>query len=341
MVERQPVAAVSDLDPEFEHWPHDRGHLLWVERAPTARLQASIARWSSALLADDGIESVVPVDGRRRSAQVKTRRGGILAGAAVVDSLLREWTPGASWTWHALDGEVVRADTVLLDWEASDAQLLALERPMLNILDRLSGVASETGRWRRDLREVERDATPAPLRRAPLELSSTRKTVWGLLDKWAVSLAGGFTHRLDRTDALMLKENDLAAQHPSLTPVERVRRAVEDLDPEASGAFAEVEVRRLSEGLAAGEAWCKRRRAHPATPRLVLMLDNLGPRASEELVGKLDARGLRRHLVVEGSGGVRRSELLEWWRSGVDVLSASAIHRGTMPLDLTCLVDGA
>ena len=66
----------------------------------------------------------------------------------------------------------------------------------MNLITRLSGIASTTSKWREQLGGVS--------------LAATRKTNWGILDKWAVHIGGGLTHRLDRSDGLMIKENDFS-----------------------------------------------------------------------------------------------------------------------------------
>lgn len=322
-------------------WPHDRAAQLWRNGEPTERLLASATRWCTAILADDGIDAPIADDGDRGRATVLARADGRLAGAAIVDHLLSTWAPGATWTWQVADGDTVATDQTLLEWQGTSSQLLALERPVLNLLGQLSGIATETAGWLGDLAELEATGRKPSLRRRPLAVACTRKTTWGLLDKWAVHLGGGLTHRLSRLDARMLKENDLAAMHPRLSPRDRVHEAVMTLRPDATGAFIEVEVRKLAEAVAAADAWCERRMEDPGLPRLVIMLDNLGPEGARDVIGELLDRNLCNHLVVEGSGGVSRASLTDWWRSGVDVISSSAVNRGTAPLDLSCLIEGA
>ena len=79
--------------------------------------------------------------------------------------------------------------------------MLAIERPVLNVLGQLSGIATHMKQWSAI---------------APRQIACTRKTIWGLLDKWAVHMGGGLTHRLSKQDAMMVKENDLASMHEEM-----------------------------------------------------------------------------------------------------------------------------
>ena len=122
--------------------------------------------------------------------------------------------------------------------------LLGMERSMLNLLGQLSGIATEAKRW-------------SAL--APGQIACTRKTTWGLLDKWAVHLGGGLTHRLHLYDAKMLKENDLASMYEEHDDhSSRIVAFLQEISNENCGAFLEVEVREEKEAIMAAAAWAQR-----------------------------------------------------------------------------------
>ena len=174
---------------ESKRPPHDRGYELWTaEDGPSRMLLSSIDRWVSALLADDGIN--MPFMGGNHSieATILARADGIIVGTAAVDHMLQIWAPSLKVSWMASDGKKVSKEDEIAILSGDRDTLLAMERTILNILGQLSGIATETKRWSA---------------RAPGQIACTRKTVWGLLDKWAVHLGGGLTHRLHREDALM------------------------------------------------------------------------------------------------------------------------------------------
>ena len=306
--------------------PHDRGHELWTaEEGPSRLLLASIDRWVSALLADDGINMPFMGGSSKVTATISARADGIIVGTAAVDHMLQIWAPSLKISWMASDGKKVSQEDEVAVLSGDRETLLAMERSILNILGQLSGIATEAKRWSA---------------RAPGQIACTRKTVWGLLDKWAVHLGGGLTHRLHRDDAMMLKENDLASMHQELdTHASRIVAYLQEVSGDDCGAFLEIEVREDKEAIMAAAAWAQREGA--SLPRLVIMLDNFGPERSREIVAQLVEMNLRAHIWLEASGGVVYDQLDQWHESGMDVLSTSAVNRGVSPLDLSMIVDDA
>ena len=99
----------------------------------------------------------------------------------------------------------------------------------------------------------------------------------GLLDKWAVHLGGGLTHRLTKQDAVMIKENDLAVMYPEIeNNGARISKYLGEVNPDECGAFIEVEVREEKEAIMAAFTWSERRMMN-GYDRLVIMLDNFNP----------------------------------------------------------------
>ena len=306
--------------------PHDRGHELWTAKeGPSRLLLASIDRWVGALLADDGINMPFMGGPQKISATLFARTDGIIVGTAAVDHMLQIWAPSLKISWMASDGKKVSQDDEIATLSGDSETLLAMERSILNLLGQLSGIATEAKRWST---------------RAPGQIACTRKTIWGLLDKWAVHLGGGLTHRLHRDDAKMLKENDLASIHPNIeTHASRIVAYLQEVSVDDCGAFLEIEVREDKEAIMAAAAWAQRE--GDALPKLVIMLDNFGPERSRDIVSQLIEMNLRDHICLEASGGIVFDQLDEWHESGIDVLSTSAVNRGVPPLDISMIVDGA
>ncbi|PXF22306.1 MAG: hypothetical protein CXX71_03855 [Methanobacteriota archaeon] len=320
----------SDEEPTVQHplLPHDRSALLWQEHRPTERLRASIRRWVTALMHDEGITGALPRGEDSVEAKVISRGSGRLAGITAANQLLLDWLPAAEWTWLVADGHDIHEGDTLLEIEADRTQLLSAERILLNIVGRLSGITTNTRKW--------------SSRAHPMRVAATRKVHWGLLDKWAVHLGGGMTHRLTRSDARMLKENDLACL---AIPDERlphtVSRVLKELDLEECGAFVEIEVRTIDEAIAAAEAWSDRMQDIEDAQRLTLMLDNMDEGKARQVMLDLETRKFRSMIVVEASGGIGYDDLQTWKEVRVDVVSTSGLHRGAKPLDLSMLFEGS
>ena len=315
------VEHVEKLNP-----PHDRLRKLVGEDGPTEILLNSARRWISTMMADEGIYEPIQRGQRQTKAEIRSKEKGKLAGLYVADLLLREWMPDARFTWTVGEGSRIEAGECILTIEGGRHQILVCERTILNILGRLSGIATNTSRW---------------VAKSQIPLAATRKTAWGVLDKAAVAVGGGLTHRLNRADALMLKENDLAsaAKEGDVGPA-RIRTVLRDVPKETIGAFVTVEVRTLDEALAAAEAWAERMLEDDEGMRLNIMLDNMGPELSRDAVLDIETRGLRGYVTIEASGNIRLENLDAWQGSRVDVISTSGLHRAAPPLDLSCIFEG-
>jgi len=287
-------------------------------------------RWVQAVVADDGIHTPMTADGNGiRRAKVSARTSGTLSGVHVAERMLRNWAPGLKHSWLRREGEVLEQGEEFLVLEGNKHSILRIERPLLNVVGRLSGISTNTAQW------VEGAGDCA--------VAATRKTEWGLLDKWAVHVGGGLTHRLNRADSLMIKENDIAALRANDEKKNRdvVKRLIENIDIERHGRFIVIEVSSLGEALAAGKAWCSRVIDMDVKPRLTIMLDNFGPEKTREAVLDLESHGYLEWCFVEASGSILYDDLPDWSKTGAHVLSTSALNRGVVPLDISLILDTA
>ena len=287
-------------------------------------LISSIDRWTSALLADDGIDIPFMGGSENVEATIIAKDSGILAGCAAVDHMLQIWAGGLQISWSHGEGRSISSGDEIATIRGNKDAILGMERTILNILGQLSGIATEAKKWSSI---------------APKQIACTRKTIWGLLDKWAVHLGGGLTHRLSKQDAKMIKENDLAVMYPELdSNGARISKYLSDVDPSECGAFLEVEVREEKEAMMAAFTWSERRMID-GHDRLVIMLDNFTPERCKAVADELTEMSLREHVVLEASGGIVLDSLEDWRECGLDVLSTSTINRGTSPLDLSMLMN--
>src|SRR5208283_1737742 len=164
---------------------------------------------------------------------------------------------------------------------------------------------------------------------------ATRKTVWGLLDKRAVHLGGGGTHRLGLGDAILIKNNHLAL----------IARREEDAAPEAlacawhcrtEAAFIEIEVRSEGAALAAAEAFRRLQKESDERYPCLLMLDNLAPKEISTILDSLHREHLWSYALIEASGGISEKNVEAYADTGVDAISIGALTHSARALDL-CL----
>jgi len=175
-------------------------------------------------------------------ASITAKAVGLLCGRPIADRLLERHFPECSARWGPNEGGSVReGDTVVVLYGPA-GDILRLERVLLNLLGRLSGIATNTSKW--------------VAAAHPILVAATRKTEWGVLDKWAVLSGGGLTHRLDRGDALMLKENDLTAMAGGDEgDLGAIQRVVSSIDMDEHAGFTVVEVQSVEQSVAAAAAW--------------------------------------------------------------------------------------
>jgi nicotinate-nucleotide pyrophosphorylase (carboxylating) len=257
---------------------------------------------------------LAPADAVGR-ALVVARQPGTIAGLKAADLVLDEMNIKAGWTAMVEDGQVVSAGTRLAEIAGPVRDLLTAERPLLNLVGRLSGIATLTRRYV--------DAVQGTAAR----VYDTRKTTpgWRRLEKYAVRCGGGRNHRTGLFDAVLIKDNHLALA--GVSPGEAVRRARQflrdmlDGDLRAETMIVEVEVdtlEQLNDALAAG-------------PDIVL-LDNMSLDQLREAVARRNAAAPR--VELEASGGVTLETVRGIADTGVERISVGALTHSAIGLDV-------
>nr|WP_315210123.1 carboxylating nicotinate-nucleotide diphosphorylase [uncultured Albidiferax sp.] len=274
---------------------------------------ASIATLAAADVARALAEDVGPGDltaalidpARHTRARILAREAAVVCGAPWVEATLRQVAPTATWTWLVNEGETCAADQVVLELQGPAQALLTAERTALNFLQLLSAVASRTALH---VQAVAGTGT---------HIVDTRKTLPGLrlAQKYAVRIGGGTNHRIGLYDAVLIKENHIAAAGGVTAVLQRAQA----LAPQAS--FIEIEVEtlaQLDEALDAGA-------------RMVL-LDNMALPTLHEAVRRNTARGDKK-AVLEISGGVTLQGLRTLAETGVDRISIGGLTKDVKATD--------
>lgn len=251
--------------------------------------------------------ATIPADARGR-ARVVARRAGVLSGLVAARAVVTAVDPAVLVEESADDGDAVEPGQAVLELAGRARGILAAERTMLNFLGHLSGVATETARYVEELAGTR------------CVLRDTRKTTPGMreLEKAAVRAGGGVNHRMGLYDAILVKDNHVAACGGVFEATRQALRYVE-----ASGRDVEVQVEvdgvdELREALAAGA-------------RSVL-LDNLGEDRLREAVAL--CREQRGYVFAEASGGVSLDTVRRIAQTGVDAVAVGAVTHSAPALDL-------
>ncbi len=259
---------------------------------------------------DDRSTRPLPGGGEVASARVVAREGGVMAGVLPFRRVF-ELLAGESLVAvrGRADGDRFEAGEDVLVVEAPAGALLSGERTALNFLQRLSGVAT-----------ITRRAVDAAAGR--IAICDTRKTTPGLraLQKWAVVLGGGTSHRWSLGDMVMLKENHLELAGGIAPAIEAVRA-----DPRSAALPLTVEVTSLDEAREAARFGVDR-----------LLLDNMSPEEMARVVVVLAEAGERPEL--EASGGIRPEHVGGVAASGVDLVSLGALTHSPRAIDFSFLL---
>jgi len=254
----------------------------------------------------------------RGGARLVAREPGVAAGLPAVESTLRAIDPSLQWLPESRDGESIGSGDCLGRIAGPAAGILAAERLVLNLLGRLSGIATLTRRYVEAVGDTK------------ARIYDTRKTTpgWRRLEKYAVGCGGGRNHRVGLFDAILIKDNHLAVgvETPGgkarYTPAAAVQRARQFAAQCAGGQMVvEIEVDTLEQ----------LEEVLPAGPDVVL-LDNMTPEWLRQAVARRDALGPA--VELEASGGVTLETVGAIARSGVERISVGALTRSAVCLDL-------
>jgi nicotinate-nucleotide pyrophosphorylase (carboxylating) len=279
-------------DTSFTRPPPD----LLVEPIVRAALEEDLGR------AGDITSALTIADGTFSAARIVARKPGVVAGLNCAQIVFRLVDPGLRFKPAIADGDGVAAGTLLATIEGPSRAILTGERVALNFLGHLSGVATATA------------ALVAAVEGTKARITCTRKTLPGLrlLQKYAVRCGGGFNHRFGLDDAVLVKDNHIAAAGGIAPALSRLRAGL--------GHMVKIEIEvdtldQLAEALALGVD--------------VVLLDNMAPQILAQAVALAAGR-----VMLEASGNVTLASVRAIAQSGVDYISSGAITHSAANLDL-------
>ncbi len=252
--------------------------------------------------------AVLP-EGEQGSAFLVARAAGVLAGLPIVELVYRRLHTRVAVQCFSKDGQTIEPGQRLVRVSGPLHTLLAAERTILNFLQRLSGVATQTSRY------------AAKLEGLACQLLDTRKTTpgWRRLEKYAVRCGGGHNHRMGLFDGIMIKDNHLAALGKGPGVIQQAIEAARAAHQKNLPLEVEVETLvQLEEAL----------RADPD----VILLDNMDVGMLRAAVQRRD--DLQPQVKLEASGGITLSNLRDVAETGVDYVSIGALTHSAPALDL-------
>lgn len=231
---------------------------------------------------------------------------GVVAGIPVAKAVFALVDPQLRFEAKASDGDIVSKGTVIAEVSGSTRSILLGERLALNLLQRMSGIATRTSQF---VEQLEGRSS---------RLVDTRKTTPGhrMLEKYAVRVGGGHNHRFGLYDAVMIKDNHIKGAGGITKAIQSARAHI----PHTMKIEVEVEnFVQLDEALSAGPD--------------IIMLDNMAPEQMKEAVQRIKQRAP--HIIVEASGNVSFDNVRAVAETGVDVIAVGRLTYSVQALDIS------
>jgi len=208
------------------------------------------------------------------------------------------------------EGSFVKPNSTIINIAGNARSILSAERTVLNVLMRMSGIATETRRYIDEVRKINPN----------VRIACTRKTAPGfrVFDKRAVKVGGGETHRMRLDDMILIKDNHLVIVGSASKAVKLAK------ERDSSRNKIEIEVRSLNDAIEAVNAGAD-----------IIMLDNLTPKQVHSIVKTLKKKGLRDKVTIEVSGGITHKNVKQYAAADIDLISIGSITHSVRAVDMS------
>lgn len=271
------------------------------------RVKLHIKEWLAEDIGTGDITTLTTIPVQQQSKGIiHVKEDGIIAGLPIAELVFHEVDPSLQVTCKVKDGSLVTKGDVIMEVEGRTHSILTGERLALNLMQRLSGIATKTKQFVDALEGLS------------TRLVDTRKTTPGhrLLEKYAVRVGGGYNHRFGLYDAVMIKDNHIKGSGSISEAIANARQQIPHT------MKIEVEVESLVQAAEAIEAGAD-----------IIMLDNMKPELMKQAVQQI--RQSAPHLVIEASGGVSLQTIRDIALTGVDVISVGGLTYSFHALDIS------
>ncbi|MDF2422393.1 MAG: carboxylating nicotinate-nucleotide diphosphorylase [Nitrosopumilus sp.] len=239
---------------------------------------------------------------KRISVKIVSREDAILAGITYAKEIFK--LKGCSSRILKKDGSRIKPNQTVMVITGNAGSILACERTALNLLTRMSGIATQTN---------------ALVKKIPkrTKLYATRKTAPGLryFDKEAVEIGGGKRHRLALDEMIMIKDNHIAVENSLLSLIEKAKKRYKKF---------EVEVENTADAVLAAKEGAA-----------IIMLDNFTPAQIKKTIQTLKNQKLRNSVILEASGGINSKNISKYGQTGVDIISVGSITNSVKGIDMS------
>ena len=258
----------------------------------------------------DITSNAVVEEGKIVNAYIKSKDEGILAGIDIIRDLFEEY--GVKVTFWLKDGTEISNNDVLISFKGNARTILLLERTALNLLMRMSGVATAANHYVDIVKDFD------------VRVAGTRKTspAIGKFDKYALKVGGADPHRFGLDDMVLIKDNHIAT---CSSPLEALLKAKENT---SFSKEIEIEVETLEDAVD-----CVKNGAD------IVMLDNMSPEEVNEVIGELEGLHIRQNSMIEVSGGITDETILDYASLDVDIISIGALTHSSRSLNFSLKIE--
>ena len=242
---------------------------------------------------------------KKIKAKIISRQEGVLAGVKFAGDIFR--LKGCNVKIIKKDGAKLKSNQIILQISGNAGTVLSCERTALNLLSRMSGIATQTNFLVSKIRKINKKT----------KLYSTRKTAPGLrfFDKEAIMIGGGHKHRMSLNDMVMIKDNHLLVTNSMKGIIKNARKRHKHV---------EVEVENQRDAILAASSGAT-----------IVMLDNFSPVQIKKTITALQKKKLRNKVKLEASGGINSKNITAYAKTGVDMISVGSITNSVKGLDLS------
>lgn len=267
----------------------------------------------------DRTSSFIP--DREIKGTIISKQDAVIAGLEEVAYLLKKKT-NLEFEIIINDGEQAEKGQTVAAITGNSRDIVAMERTILNILQRMSGIATQT---RRLVDVIGSQET---------FIAATRKTPWGLLDKKAVAVGGGLTHRLSLADGVLIKDNHLEIIKKNfgiINEQEAVKKAMELILPELRDSMIEIETNTQEGAQQAIQSFTTSKNSN----YLTVMLDNWSPGEAGKFIKEMTKQADISQILFEASGNITEKNIAGWEKTGVTMISLGALTHSVKAVDLS------
>jgi nicotinate-nucleotide pyrophosphorylase (carboxylating) len=258
----------------------------------------------------DITSNAVVEENKEVNAYIISKDEGILAGIDIIRSVLEEY--GIKVIFWLKDGSEISKNDLIISMKGDARTILLLERTVLNLSMRMSGVATAAHHYADLVKDYD------------VKVAGTRKTSPAIakFDKYALKVGGADTHRFSLDDMVLIKDNHIAVCD---SPLDALLKAKENT---SFSKKIEIEVETLEDAIK-----CVENKAD------IVMLDNMSGVEVKEVIDELENLNIRQNSLIEVSGGITEDNILDYVEYGVDIISIGALTHSSRSLNFSLRIE--